>query len=194
MRVSDLDLRELLDFGPTGGVITFAGQRALLVDAVALGLLRKELIDTVGVEIARGVLTRFGFAHGWRTAESMKTSFPWDNEREWKIAGGRLHMLQGMVVFEPTPGEAVAHAPGEPFADIVWHRSYEAEQHTLHLGRSDEPVCWTLTGFASGYLSYSNGREIYVLEDRCAGAGDPHCHALGRERAAWGSAIDPHLT
>ncbi len=74
MKVADLDLRELLDFEPKGGVIRFAGQRAVILDAVALGLLRRELINTVGVTAARGVLTRFGYAHGWRTAETMKTS------------------------------------------------------------------------------------------------------------------------
>ena len=76
MRAADLDLRELVIFEPQGGVIRFAGQRALLMDAVALGLLRKELIGTVGMAAARGVLTRFGFAHGWRTAEAMKTRSP----------------------------------------------------------------------------------------------------------------------
>ena len=92
MRAADLDLRELLHFDPKGGVIRFGGQRALLLDAVALGLLRKELIETLGTAGARGVLTRFGYAHGWRTAEGLKTQFPWDDESEWRYAGGRLHL------------------------------------------------------------------------------------------------------
>ena len=53
MRASDLDLRELLAFEPKGGIIRFANERVLLVDAVALGLLRRELIDTLGVTGAR---------------------------------------------------------------------------------------------------------------------------------------------
>ena len=69
MRATDLDLRELLDFEPTGGVIRFAGDRALLFNTVALGLLRRELVETLGLVTARGILTRFGYAHGWRTAE-----------------------------------------------------------------------------------------------------------------------------
>src|SRR5687768_6666441 len=97
----ELDLRELLTFEPKGGLIHFAGQRSLLMDAVALGLLRKELIGTVGMTAARGILTRLGFAHGWRTAEAMKTAFPWPDERAWRRAGGRLHTLQGQVLVEP---------------------------------------------------------------------------------------------
>ena len=45
MRIDDLDHRELLELDPDGGVIRFAGQRALLIDAVAMGLLRKYLVE-----------------------------------------------------------------------------------------------------------------------------------------------------
>ena len=178
MQAKDLDLRELLDFQPSGGIIQFGGRRALLFDAGALGLLRRELIDTFGMRTARGILTRFGFAHGWRVAESVKNDFPWDSDEEWRKAGGRLHTLQGLVVFEPSerkwePGKA-------PFAEAIWRESYEAEQHLVHFGRADEAVCWSLCGFASGYLSYGNGREVFCTEDRCVGKGDAVCSMVGR--------------
>jgi two-component system, NtrC family, response regulator HydG len=191
MRATDLDLRELLSFDPRGGVIRFGGERVLLFDAVALGILRKELIENLGLTAARGILTRIGYAHGWRTAESLRTEFPWENEREWRIAGGRLHMLRGFVIVEP--GTAPPSGGPEPFVDNVWRESYEAEQHLLHLGQADEPVCWTLTGFASGYLSFANGREIYCIEDRCQGKGDGACHLVGRLKEDWGAEIDAHL-
>ncbi len=186
MKIDDLDLRELVDFPAQGGVLRFSGERVILMDTVALGILRRELIETVGVTVARGVLTRFGYAHGWRTAQAMRAQFPWESEREWKIAGGRLHTLQGLVRVEPVkrpPGEA------EPFAEALWHESYEAEQHLLQFGRAEEPVCWTLTGFASGYLSYCNGKEIICVEERCIGKGDATCHMVGKSREEWGDAI-----
>jgi two-component system, NtrC family, response regulator HydG len=192
MRATDLDLRELLAFEPKGGVIRFGGQRALLLDAVALGVLRKELIDSLGPTAARGILTRFGYAHGRRTAESLHSEFPWESENEWRVAGARLHMLQGLVVVEQ-PDRPWTDGP-VPFAEAIWHESYEAEQHLLHFGQADEPVCWTLAGFASGYLSFANGREIYCVEDRCRGKGDPTCHLVGRFKEEWGAAIEPHLT
>ena len=190
MRAADLDLRELLHFDPKGGIIRFGGQRALLLDAVALGILRKELIETLGLRGASGVLTRFGYAHGWRTAESLRQAFPWDDEEEWQQAGGRLHMLHGMVTVEACAEEGV---DADHLADAVWHDSYEAEQHLLHLGLAEEAVCWTLCGFASGYLSCSHGHEIYCLEDRCRGKGDAVCHLVGRRREDWGDAIAEHL-
>ena len=82
MRATDLDLKELLQYDRDGGLLRFANQRALLLDAVALGLLRRELIETLGAAGARAVLTRFGYAHGWRTADTLRTAFPWDNEDE----------------------------------------------------------------------------------------------------------------
>ena len=36
MRLDDLDLRELLDYRPEGGLIHFAGRRVVLLDVVAL--------------------------------------------------------------------------------------------------------------------------------------------------------------
>src|SRR4026209_2754045 len=71
MRAEDLDHGEFLELDPEGGVIRFAGQRALLLDAVAVGVLRKYLVDNFGYNAAGGGLTQFGFAHGWRMAEAM---------------------------------------------------------------------------------------------------------------------------
>src|SRR5215470_12026549 len=181
MRTDDLDLRELLDFSPRGGVMRFAGERVLLWDAGSMGELRRDLISALGLTAARGLLTRFGFAHGVRTAERMKTALKWDSERDWRVAGGRLHTLQGLVRVEP-----IADADGaEPFAHVLWHDSYEAEQHILRLGQADEPVCWTLAGFASGYLSHVNGRSILCVEDRCRGKGDAVCRMVGRPEEEW---------
>jgi DNA-binding NtrC family response regulator len=191
MRALDLDLRELLEFEPKGGLLHFGGQRALLFDAVALGILRRELIQTLGQTGARGILTRFGYAHGWRTAETLKGAFPWDDESEWKQAGGRLHTLQGLVVVDTAA--SAANEESRPFAQSVWHDSYEAEQHLLHLGRAEESVCWTLVGFASGYLSFCNGREIICIEERCRGKGDAVCTVVGRAREDWDSTIAAHL-
>jgi two-component system response regulator HydG len=190
MKSADLDLRDLLEFDPSkGGAIHFAGERVVLFDAVALGLLRRSLIDTLGMNGARALLSRFGFAHGWRTAETLKT-LPWQTEDDWRRAGARLHTLQGMVVVESVPS---TNEPNAPFAEAIWRDSYEAEQHLLHVGRADEAVCWTLCGFASGYLSFANGREIYCLEESCVGKGDAVCRAVARDTAAWGERIEPYL-
>jgi two-component system, NtrC family, response regulator HydG len=190
MRLDDLNLAELLSAEPGSGVLRFGEERVLLFDAVALGLLRRQLIDDLGHSAARALLTRFGFAHGWRTAEMARRGVPWSDQRQWQLAGGRLHMLQGWVRFQPTEERSDEEAP---FAEALWHDSYEAEQHLLLVGRSDDPVCWTLCGYASGYLSLVQGHEVYCIEQSCVGRGDPVCHMLGRPREQWGDEILPHL-
>src|SRR3954468_19402941 len=100
MRVEDLDHEELLELDPEGCVIRFAGQRALLIDAVAMGLLRKYLVENFGFTAARTVLTQFGFAHGWRMAEAMESAFPWDTGEDWSRAGTHIHALEGLFRVE----------------------------------------------------------------------------------------------
>ncbi|MBJ6759482.1 sigma-54-dependent Fis family transcriptional regulator [Myxococcaceae bacterium JPH2] len=179
----ELNLKELLSFDPGGGLIHFAGQRALLMDPVALGLQRKELVGLLGMTAARGIFTRMGYAHGWRTAEAMRTAVPWPDESQWRRAGGRLHTLQGQVLVERL--ERKPEDGPEPFAEAQWRESYEAEQHLLHLGLADQPVCWSLTGFASGYMSFCNGKPIYCTEVRCVGKGDADCRIVGRPAEEW---------
>lgn len=179
MKADDLKLHELLELDPEGGVIRFAGQRALLVDAVAMGLLRKYLVQNFGLTAARTVLTQFGFAHGWRVAEAVQSEFDWSTKDDWRLAGTRLHTLVGLFRSKsPCP---------DPLAEqgATVDSSYEAEQHLLHLGVADDPTCWTICGLVSGYLSRTVGEEIFVLEHRCLGKGDATCHLVARSRAAW---------
>ncbi len=180
MRPEDLDHNELLELDCEGGTIRFAGQRALLIDAVAMGLLRKYLVENFGLTAARAVLTQFGFAHGWRMAEAMGAQFQWDSDEDWRRAGTRIHTLEGLFSMESGASDPLATTG----AMIV--ASYEAEQHLLHFGRTDSPMCWTICGLLSGYISRTCGKEIYVLEDRCMGKGDAACHFFGRTREEWG--------
>ena len=180
MRADDLDHEELLELDPEGGAIRFAGQRALLLDAVAMGLLRKYLVENFGLTAARAVLTQFGFAHGWRMAEAMQSEFKWDSDDDWRRAGTRIHALEGLFRVEAGSKEPLSKE------GIMLSASYEAEQHLLHFGRSDDPMCWTICGLTSGYISRTVGKEIYVLEDGCMGRGDAGCHLLGRTREEWG--------
>jgi two-component system, NtrC family, response regulator HydG len=190
MKTSDLDFRELLDFNPAGGPLFFAGARTILLDTVAFGLLRRQLIDGFGLAAARVLLTQMGFAHGWRTAEVLRDAFPWDSNDEWRLAGAKLHRLAGMVRHE---FDSYGGPGPEPFAHSVWRDSYEAEQHLLQVGASKVPVCWTLAGFASGYMSFCNGERIYCLEEACTGCGDPACRVVGRRREEWSEAMQEEI-
>lgn len=181
MRADDLDHKELLELDPEGGVIRFAGQRALLLDAMAMGVLRKYLVENFGLTAARAVLTQFGFAHGWRMAVALQTEFQWDCEEDRRRAGPRIHSLGGLFRVQVGSDDPLTKEGATLLA------SYEAEQHLLHFGRSDVAVCWTICGLMSGYLSHVAKQEVYVLEDRCLGKGHAACNLLGRSREQWGA-------
>ena len=74
-----LHLAELLDFRPDQGIIRLHDQRVVILSAAAMGLLRKELIDTLGLETARRVAIRFGFADGYHDAVNLRERSNWDD-------------------------------------------------------------------------------------------------------------------
>ena len=63
-RAASDDLRSRVHFCPQTGQIWLHEHRMLLVHAEAQALLRKELIDSLGIDRARGLLTRMGYASG----------------------------------------------------------------------------------------------------------------------------------
>lgn len=188
MKVDDLDLRNLLSFNPKGGVIRFMGRRTLLFDAVATGLLRKELIKSLGLSAARNILTRLGYAHGWLAADYLAAECQ-DLINDFRF-GPALHSLQGLV----NAKDFKQHADGRPnHVTCIWEDSFEAEQHILQFGIGDEPVCWTLTGWVSGYSSRVAGRETYCIEHKCVGRGDAFCSMESRLKEDWGELINDQL-
>jgi|DewCreStandDraft_2_1066082.scaffolds.fasta_scaffold01584_4 two-component system sensor histidine kinase DevS len=184
MEAQDLRLAELLDFRPQEGRILFKGSRKLLVDATAMGLLRKELITTLGRELARGLLVRYGFEEGYEDASRLASEYTWNSEDEWLRAGPMMHILQGIVNVEVTDLH-FDRAAGSLIMRGIWRNSYEAEEHLRHFGPSPDPVCWTLAGYASGYASAFLGSRAICLETSCVGRGDPVCLWEIRDEAAW---------
>jgi DNA-binding NtrC family response regulator len=178
-----LQLAELLDFRPDLGVIRLHEQRVVILSAAAMGLLRKELIDTLGPDIARRLLMRFGYADGYHDAVNLRERFKWRDPLEGLGAGAILHTLEGIVRSEVIRLE---RSEGRFYAEFAWHDSYEAEQHVHHYGQSADPVCWSLAGYASGYTSACLGQEVYFRESACAGQGAKGCTIIGRDAAAWG--------
>ena len=182
----ELHLAELLDFRPDQGIIRLHEQRVVILSAAAMGLMRKELIETLGLETARRVLLRFGFADGYHDAVNLRARSNWSTPMDGLRAGALLHTLEGIVRADVRRVE-YDDETGRFEEDVRWHDSYEAEQHVHHYGRSSDPVCWSLVGYSSGFVSACLGREIYFREVSCAGQGKRHCSAVGRDLNSWGA-------
>jgi DNA-binding NtrC family response regulator len=182
-----LDLREVLDFRPDQGIIRLHEQRVVILSAAAMGLLRKELIDTLGLETARRLMLRFGYADGYHDAVSLRDRSKWANPLEGLRAGAVLHRLEGIMRADVIRVEHDA-ASGRFEEDVLWHDSYVAEQHLHHYGKSNAPMCWSLVGYASGYASACLGQEIYFRETECLAQGAPKCSVIGKDVQSWGDA------
>jgi DNA-binding NtrC family response regulator len=186
---NDLHLAELLDFRPDQGIIRLHEQRVVILSAAAMGLLRKELVDTLGPETARRLLLRFGFADGYHDAVNLRERSAWSSPLDGVRAGATLHTLEGIVRADV---RRIDHDPetGRFEQEVAWHDSYEAEQHLHHYGKSATPVCWSVVGYSSGFVSACLGQEIYFREQSCAGQGTGHCVAVGRDAESWGAELD----
>lgn len=178
MRPEDLRLFELISADEEAGTLHLKNRRVLLVDADAFGVLRKELVTSLGVGDARRTLSRFGYAHGYRTALTVRQWFAEEGREDWWRLGMKMRALDGSVRIRPLRLE-VDQGRGLFEAESEWLNSYEAEQHLSHLGVSPVPVCWTLVGYAGGYATAVMGREVFFVERECVGRGDARCLAYG---------------
>lgn len=190
MKSENLELKELLRFDR--GFLTLLGRRVMLHDLHAFAMFRKDLIQSVGDTPARQILTRYGFFCGQADAAAMKRVFTWDSKEELLKAGPILNELQGLAK-NIIKSMHYDEAKNAFLMEITWHNSSESEEHLTEFGLSHEPVCWILTGYASGYASYCLDTEVYFIESKCRAKGDRICTATGKDKASWGAEIEPFL-
>jgi DNA-binding NtrC family response regulator len=181
---SDADLRRMLHFSARDGRIWLAGQRMVLVHAAALGGLRRELMRTIGREQTRRLLLRAGYASGERDAALARQVRGDASVFDMFAVGPQLHMLEGAVQVTPEHFE-LDIAAGTFHGIFRWDHSWEVETHVRDFGPQDEPVCWMLLGYASGYTSAFMGRPTLFKEVACRACGEAHCRIEGRPLSEW---------
>jgi DNA-binding NtrC family response regulator len=188
-RAASDDLRSQVHFCPQTGQIWLHEHRMLLVHAEAQGLLRKELIDSLGIDRARGLLTRMGYASGLRDAELARSRSQDCSDEEAFMTGPQLHTLEGIVQVTPVRLELDRMA-GRFYGEFLWENSWEGQWHRHHYGQHNEPVCWTQIGYACGYSSAFMGRPILYKEVECVGMGHNNCRIVGKPVEEWEDAAE----
>src|SRR5450759_3535632 len=185
MRADDLRFDELLTF--RDGVIDFQGRRLVLHSTDASAHFLKDLHETAGARQARRILTRYSYFWGQADAAAMRRVFSWSSPLELVKAGHRLHAMQGVArwVTKRLDLDETGKQDGHFLMEVSWHGSGEAEEHVAHLGKAEQPVCWMLAGYASGFMSYALDRNIYFVEQTCRAQGGRVCTAVGKDAASW---------
>ncbi|MEX2473740.1 sigma 54-interacting transcriptional regulator [Marinobacter sp.] len=185
LRFPDMkDLASMLYFRPEEGQIWLGDKRMLLLHAEAVGALRQELIDSLGIEFTRGLLTRAGYLSGMRDAELAMKARRDESQLDMLAAGAQLHALSGMVQVEPVRIEADQER-GYLYGEFLWKHSIEGDMHMSSSGSANEPVCWMEIGYSSGFLTRLMGKRIIVREVECVAAGDNVCRAVARPVEDW---------
>ena len=180
------DLVERIHFDAREGRIWLDDQRMLLVHVSAQGVLRQELIETLGTERARGLITRVGYNSGSHDAELARKLRGAQRATDAMFVGPQLHMLEGVARVESVRME-IDEEHGHFDGEFHWHGSAEAEEHVRLYGIGTDVACWQQVGYASGFVSRFLGRPVMFREVQCRAQGAPHCVIVGRPVEDWGA-------
>ncbi|MFO7561925.1 MAG: XylR N-terminal domain-containing protein [Enhygromyxa sp.] len=192
MKLDDINLAKMLTFEPERGQVRLGEARMLIFRQDSLTVLRSLLYEQVGAPLARSLLSRFGYQCGKGDFDTLQKTYEWDTEEDRFGAGPVMHSWEGIVHVEPTRLEFDREA-GHFHMTGIWRNSYEAEIHLEKFGEAEAPVCYTLTGYASGWCSAFFGRPLIAIETKCAGCGHERCEFEVRPPSAWDQRATPWI-
>ncbi len=182
VKAESLMFRDLVRINPRSGIISLNTRRMMLISVEAMGILRRDLASTLGMGRAKGFLMRYGWANGYKDGEAIERMFEWESRRELMLSGPALHTSEGIVTVEP---DILEMDEASLYFSGYWRNSYEALEHIRHFGCSEHPICWTLVGYASGFLTRTFGKPVLAKETHCIGKNDPHCYYVARTVEDW---------
>lgn len=178
------DIAAKLQFSPKAGHIWLAGRRMVLVPEASMGLLRREVVDALGVEKARAIYNRQGYNAGTSDAEVAGKIRPNADLADMFAVGPQMHALEGVVLAELIALD-VNVEEGRFYSEYRWTDSCECTGHLAMFGRGHVPAGWNQTGYASGYASKFFGRPIVYKEVECIATGHAACRVVGRPAEEW---------
>lgn len=163
-----------------------------LSTVTAFALLREELIKNIGMERVKGFLLRYGYELG--------------------VNAGRNALAMGLPNFEdvvkqgPDFHSTFGHVKGVQYTvDMVlnqdekirsicgkgtWEGSFEGLEHLKRFGKADSPICYSLRGYVSGFMTTISGLPIFAKETSCIAMGDSVCRWEFKLLEAWGEEIE----
>ena len=168
--------------------------RQITTSSTALGILRHQLAQNIGVERIKGFLIRFGWEMGVTDAkQALKTDISLETLIE---QGPIVHMNRGHIrgfSHECTVEFDDDHNIVSLLGKGTWIDSFEAIEHVKRLGISDTQVCHTLVGYSNGFMSTICGHTVLTKEITCVGKGDAECSWITRTQKEWQSDMNEEL-
>jgi PucR family transcriptional regulator, purine catabolism regulatory protein len=181
-----LKLKDLLHVRQENELWFANNERSVFVSTKAFGAMQRDLIENIGINRMKTFFFKYGYQLGVEDAEEVakRDSLSLLEKIEY---GPIIHALKGHAKSRIT--EKDFEVEGNQIKSLrfkgVWENSYEAEQHLENFGISEGPVCYTLTGYATGYITGVAGVDVFFKELQCQGQGAPCCVWEGRLVLEW---------
>ncbi|WP_394233923.1 XylR N-terminal domain-containing protein [Niallia oryzisoli] len=168
--------------------------RKIVTPESAFGLLRKTLISNIGQERLKGFLIRFGWEMGVYDADqALKEKLTIE---ELFKQGPIYHCMNGQISGAEYEGRVEIDEHQQVVSLMgsgTWENSYEALDHLKRFGKSEHPVCHTLIGYASGFMSTISGQRVLAKETACIGKGDSTCCWVLKTQNEWDEELKDEL-
>ncbi|USK69938.1 V4R domain-containing protein [Peribacillus asahii] len=161
-------------------------ERKIVYPSSAFGIIREHLVRNIGTKRAKSFLFHFGWEMGAHDGkEAMKSDAPL---KELIKSGPLLHIENGQIrgfrhecQVDFDESQKVKNVLGQG----AWLGSYEGEEHLKQSGVSDKPVCHTLIGYASGFMSTIFGQPLLAKELTCIAQGHDECQWVVKTKEEW---------
>ena len=183
-------LSESLQILPSEGKIQLASTRMLMFNHASMGFLRKSLIEQLGECDAQMIFAKFGYESALHDYNSIDVVFPQVAPLQKLEIGPIMHGWCGLV--SVIPEYLICERESSKFFfKGRWINSYEAASHLEIFGRSESPVCFSLTGYGSAWCSQFFGMDLLEIETKCVACGDDYCQWEIKPWKDWGPEAEP---
>ena len=140
----------------------------LFLERSFLSLLMTELADQFGGDSSQRALFQIGAWHGMRDARrTWQAPAAYDTDRKDSHAARSPNLTMRLI--------SDLSKDDHDSLRGIWPDHHEAHARLDRGPQTTEPACFLSTGYTSGWLSETYGRDFIVIEESCLAAGDPVC-------------------
>lgn len=188
-------LNDILHISHEDEMLYANNERSILFTAKAYGVFQRDLIENIGIERMKSFFFKYGYTIGKADAEEIMKNIALSLVEKIEI-GPVIHTLKGFDKFRVLEKrfEIENNRMKSFLYRGTWEHSFEAEQHVRNFGKSQTPICYTLTGAASGYATTMIGEEVFFKELQCEAEGAPCCIWEGRLVSEWKDEADEYFS
>ena len=171
MKTTDIDLRRMLKYEPDAGRVMLGPDRMLIFRVKAMQILRALLYEQLGPNLARALLSQFGYKCGAGDYANLTESYDWDEDIDRLASGPVLHTWEGIVRATPT---RIDYDRDRGHFDMAgeWANSYEAAIHLEQFGLAELTAAGAVAGLKHvSRLTFQLSGGITRVLDRLDKAG-----------------------